>query len=213
MKEKKRLTPEEELRIDRRIQISVIIIAVIMLLYLFWALRTGKNPGRPFSILILVFVVFYWLVGDIFAMFWKHGFVGRTEAQKKAYYMSVAMDAVAYGGFAYFLLGRNPNSSLIGAVIYMVGIMNARNFRKEYAKEAPEEERETAESGESGGSGDSLQDPASSDSVLPTAANRLERMSASERLARLSAMTPDDEGTEQTEEEIDFVEEPEDGDS
>ena len=50
MKEKKRLTPEEELRIDRRIQISVIIIAVIMLLYLFWALRSGKNPGRPFSI-------------------------------------------------------------------------------------------------------------------------------------------------------------------
>ena len=198
MKEKKRLTPEEELRIDRRIQISVIIIAVIMLLYLFWALRTGKNP------------VFYWLLGDIFAMFWKHGFVGRTEAQKKAYYMSVAMDAVAYGGFAYFLLGRNPNSSLIGAVIYMVGIMNARNFRKEYAKEAPEEEKETAGSGESG---DSLQDPASSNSVLPTAANRLERMSASERLARLSAMTPDDEGTEQTEEEIDFVEEPEDGDS
>lgn len=210
MKEKKRLTPEEELRIDRRIQISVIIIAVIMLLYLFWALRSGKNPGRPFSILILVFVVFYWLVGDIFAMFWKHGFAGRTEAQKKAYYMSVVMDAVAYGGFAYFLLGRNPNSSLIGAVIYMVGIMNARNFRKEYAKEAPEEERETAESGESG---DSLQDPASSDSVLPTAANRLERMSASERLARLSAMTPDDEETEQTEEEIDFVEEPEEGDS
>ena len=213
MKEKKRLTPEEELRIDRRIQISVIIIAVIMLLYLFWALRSGKNPGRPFSILILVFVVFYWLLGDIFAMFWKHGFAGRTEAQKKAYYMSVVMDAVAYGGFAYFLLGRNPNSSLIGAVIYMVGIMNARNFRKEYAKEAPEEERETAESGESGGSGDSLQDPASSDSVLPTAANRLERMSASERLARLSAMTPDDEETEQTEEEIDFVEEPEDGNS
>ena len=32
MKEKKRLTPEEELRIDRRIQISVIIIAGIMLL-------------------------------------------------------------------------------------------------------------------------------------------------------------------------------------
>ena len=179
MKEKKRLTPEEELRIDRRIQISVIIIAVIMLLYLFWALRSGKNPGRPFSILILVFVVFYWLLGDIFAMFWKHGFAGRTEAQ-------------------------------IGAVIYMVGIMNARNFRKEYAKEAPEEEKETAERGESG---DSLQDPASSDSVLPTAANRLERMTASERLARLSAMTPDDEETEQTEEEIDFVEEPEEGDS
>ncbi len=204
MENEKRLSPEEERQIDQRIRLIVIAAAAGILIWIIWCAVTKREIGRGFNILVSVFVILFWLLSDVVSMKLKHGFAGRTEAQKSAYYKCAALDAVAYAGIVYFLVGRDQTSSLIGAMIYFVGIMNARKFRQEYYKEASEEE--TSENGQdqtegsldsgAAGSADKSEKKSADLDDLPSAADREQRLSTAQRVAMLNEMAADAEEPE-----------------
>ena len=141
-----RLTRAEENRIDMRIRIGVIIGALIVLAYLIFCAAQRKEAGAAYYIIVAAFIVFYWLSADVIALKLKHGFAGRTEAQKTAYKKMAALDAVGCVGLALFLTGgigestsgSGNSSSLIGAMIYLFSVIYARRLRADYEKDPSE---------------------------------------------------------------------------
>jgi len=177
--EEKRLSRDEEYRIDQRIRIGVILGAVVILLYLVYMGVAKKPVGVFFQIIVLAFVAAYWLVSDVLAMKWKHGFAERTQEQKTAYYKAAALDLVGACGLGYFLAGMNQNNSMIGALLYLAGTLGGRKFRQEYEKNPEETEKKA----------DKEEDRRKAIDELPTAADRAERTkSASERVAELNEL-------------------------
>ena len=81
----------------------------------------------PVGIGILIFV--YWLVSDVFSVFWVKEFDGKTEQQKRAYCIFAAMDLAALGGLVYFLMDMD---SMTGVLIYVLFNMVKKKYRDEF---------------------------------------------------------------------------------
>ena len=167
----KRLTGEEEYRIDMKIRISTIVMAVCILAYLIFCAMKKIEIGPVYYVIVIAFIALYWGVSDLLGLKLKHGFAGRSERQKSAYRKMAALDLIGDIGLGVFLIGLDSNYSLLGAVVYMVGIMSGRKYRAEYEKEDSEEEQEKEEQ---------------KTAPLPDASGRSESRSASERLAELN---------------------------
>lgn len=81
----------------------------------------------PVGIGILIFI--YWLVSDVFSVFWMKEFDGKTEQQKRAYCIFVAMDLAALAGLVYFLMDMD---SMTGVLIYVLFNMVKKKYRDEF---------------------------------------------------------------------------------
>lgn len=103
----------------------------------------------PVGIGILIFL--YWLVSDVFSVFWVKEFEGKTEQQRRAYCIFAAMDLAALGGLVYFLLDMN---SMTGVLIYVLFNMVKKRYRDEFlgvkaeAKDIEETSEPSSENGE-----------------------------------------------------------------
>ena len=205
-----RLTLAEERRIDGRIRIGIIIFAAVVVAFLIWSVATKHDLGLVYRILVISFLVCNWLFTDVLSIYWKHGFAGRSEEQKKACKEMILFGLFANIGLGWFLLTMST-TSLFGALIYFFAIQSQRKARERYEtepedEESPEEgspeeaeaaveERKDAESAAvtaaESASSDAGQDAAD---ALPTAANRKERssMTAAERLAELGIRAEQD---------------------
>lgn len=183
-----RLTREQEYRIDQRIRIGVIIAAAFLLVYLLYCGMKKIPIGTGYFVVVVIFVAVYWLLSDVISLKLKHGFAGRTQKQKTAYYKMMAVDFVGAVGLMMFLIGLNDNRSIMGAMLYLFGVMSGRKFRAEYEKDPSEEEKEEEEK----------EHAAADISALPTAKDRSSRqMTTAERLQVLNqqaaeAAEPDD---------------------
>ena len=188
--EEERLTREEEFRIDQRIRIGVILGAALILAYLAYCAVKKIQIGVVYYVIVGAFIVLYWLFSDVIALKLKHGFAGRTAAQKSAHLKMAAVDLVGVIGLGMFLVsgvgdsgnnGNSGSSSLIGAVIYLVCFMTAKRLRLQYEKE-PSADDETK----------AAEDKRDEMSPLPTAADREKRqVTTAERLAALNRQAQD----------------------
>lgn len=202
----KRLSKDEEFKIDQRIRISVLAGAVLLLIYLIISAVRKTEPGTAYYVIVMAFVAYYWIMSDIVALKIKHGFEGRTELQKKSYKTMAFFDLVGCIGLGLFLtsgLGPDPgqggnNRSIIGAVLYLVSMLTGRRLRQEYEKE-PGKKEEGSEAG-APETGKKPEEGKVDVSGLPTAADRQKRqLSAAKKIAVLNQQAQDAAGTKDDE--------------
>ncbi|HCG60549.1 MAG TPA: hypothetical protein DEV97_11220 [Lachnospiraceae bacterium] len=194
--EEERLTKEEEFRIDQRIRIGVILGAALILAYLAYCAVKKIQIGVVYYVIVGAFITLYWLFSDVIALKLKHGFAGRTAAQKSAYLKMAAVDLVGVIGLGMFLVsgvgdsgkdGNSGSSSLIGAVIYLICFMTAKRLRLQYEKESSTDDKAKT-----------TEDKKDGINSLPTAADREKRhMTTAERLAALNRQVQDEHDSEE----------------
>lgn len=76
-----------------------------------------------------VFLTIFWLVSDVLSVRWLDSFQGKTEEQKKAYYLYSLMNLVSLGGLVYFVADLH---SMTGALIYVAGTVAKRKFLEDF---------------------------------------------------------------------------------
>ena len=202
--ENQRLSREEEFKIDQRIRIGVIIGAVLILAYLAYCAVKKIEIGIAYYVIVGVFIALYWLFMDVISLKLKHGFAGRSQSQKAAYYKMAVIDLIGVIGLGLFLMGGvgadsssgtgggSGNTSLIGAVIYLICFMTARRLRQQYERTPGEEEGSAEQKKEENAEKGKADEKGASSAVLPTAADRQQRqLTAAEKIVELNRQAQD----------------------
>lgn len=176
-KSEERLSREEEYRIDQKIRMSAILLAVCILAYLIYCMMKKVQIGIVYYVIVIAFCAVYWTMSDLVSLKLKRGFAGRSERQKSAYKKMAALDLIGDIGLGVFLVGINEQYSLVGAGVFLIGVVYGRKFRTEYEKEDGER---------SGGPGSRAAGEGQTGTPLPSAADRVQRKTAAEKIEELN---------------------------
>ena len=142
MKNMEPLTEEEEARISRNLLIAILIPAAGVVGFMIWCGVRHMELGIPFYVLIGIFLLYEWLMMDVFSLYWKHGLAGKTDEQCSAAIKMALLGLLANGGLAFFLMSMNQYS-IYGAVAYFLATMMKRKQRDIY--EGISEDEDTAD--------------------------------------------------------------------
>ncbi len=156
------LPKEEENRITRRLQLSVIVFAVAILAFIIWAIVKKKEPNGLYMGIVVLFLLCNWFFSDVAPIFFARALAGRSRRQVSAYMKAAGFGLLANFGLGWFIYAMN-NQSLIGALVYLAGITFSRKQMDIYNSDETEEEEEPQEE---------VVVPES----LPTASDRLRRL-------------------------------------
>lgn len=133
------MSSEERKIILKRVNILSIVILLGMLAGI---LIVGVLNGADtimFPGVAAVFLLLLWIVNNVLAVKWLNEFEGKTEDQKKFFYIYAAMEMVSYIGLVYFLADMR---TMTGAMIYVVGTVMKRKFKEDFNGEEEEESEE-----------------------------------------------------------------------
>ncbi len=136
---------EKRRKIQKFISVISLILVAVIAVFLFVASTNQKLTGTVFHIIIGGFLTFYWILFDVIEPILLKQFDHLTRERKIAYIKYVLIDAVGYGGIAYFVCllgGSSSNKGIVGAVIYVVCISLKRRFKEEFTAEEPPKETE-----------------------------------------------------------------------
>lgn len=139
------MTDGQKRRIENRILMLSAGIMVLLVAFLIYVGVTKQVETILFPLGISVGLLLYWIVSDVLSVIWLKEFEGKTEEQKKSYYMYALFDAVGFAGLAYFIIDMD---SMIGALIYIACLFTKKRFREDFKGTANEEETETEENSE-----------------------------------------------------------------
>jgi hypothetical protein len=135
------MTDEQKKKIERRILIlSIVDIAVLAVLLVLIGVA-GLVETWIFPTVVSVFLALFWVTSDVLPIKWLNGFEGKTDDQRKSYYVYAVMDLIGFGGLVYFIVDMN---SMTGAIVYVCMMVLKKKFREDYngpeKEEAAEEE-------------------------------------------------------------------------
>lgn len=143
------MTEEQKKKIENRILFLSIGIIAILIVFLILIGVTKKADTLIFPVVVAVFLALFWAVTDVLPVVWMKQFEGKTDEQKKSYYVYAGMDLIGLGGLVYFLVDMN---STTGAIIYVACLFLKKRFREEFygtakddGQDEPEEENEPEE--------------------------------------------------------------------
>ena len=91
-----------------------------------------KKVTIMYNIVIIVGLTIFWAIMDIVIPVKTQDFEGRTKEQMDAYKKYAAFDFLGYAGLMYFALAMQSNTSIYGALVYVVARMMKNRFRDEY---------------------------------------------------------------------------------
>lgn len=138
------MTEEQKKKIENRILFLSIGIIAILIVFLILIGVTKKADTLIFPVVVAVFLALFWAVTDVLPVVWMKQFEGKTDEQKKSYYVYAGMDLIGLGGLVYFLVDMN---STTGAIIYVACLFLKKRFREEFygtakddGQDEPEEE-------------------------------------------------------------------------
>lgn len=135
------MTDEQRKKTEKKIMILSGVILALVILALVLIGVAGAADTLLFPIVIAAFLAAYWVVTDVLSVKWLHSFEGKTDEQKKSYYIYAGLDAVGLGGLVYFLVDME---STTGAIIYICCLFLKKRFRDEFngVKKGEEEDAE-----------------------------------------------------------------------
>ena len=91
-----------------------------------------KKVTIMYNIVIIVGLTVFWAIMDIVIPVKTQDFEGRTKEQMDAYKKYAAFDFLGYAGLMYFALAMQSNTSIYGALVYVVARMMKNRFKDEY---------------------------------------------------------------------------------
>ena len=123
------MTEGQKRRIENRVLFLSIGVMVLLIAFLIFVGVTKQADTLLFPVGLAVGLFVYWVISDVLSVVWLKGFDGKTEGQKKSYYIYALLDLVGFGGLAYFIVEMN---SMTGALIYIACLFCKKRFREEY---------------------------------------------------------------------------------
>lgn len=136
------MTDEQKRKTENKVTFLSIGILVLLVAALVVIGLTGKAETLIFPVVIGIFLFAYWVVSDVLSIKWLHAFEGKTDEQKKSYYIYAALDFIGLGGLVYFMVDMQ---STTGAIIYICCLFLKKRFREEFRGTKPEEADEDSE--------------------------------------------------------------------
>ena len=137
------MTEEQKKKIENKIMFLSIGIIAILIVFLILIGVTQNADSIIFPVVVALFLAAFWAVTDVLPIIWMKQFEGKTDKQKKSYYVYAGMDLIGLGGLVYFLVDMN---STTGAIIYVACLFLKKRFRDEFYGTAKEEEDDEEES-------------------------------------------------------------------
>ena len=137
------MTEEQKKKIENKIMFLSIGIIAILIVFLILIGVTQNADSIIFPVVVALFLAAFWAVTDVLPIIWMKQFEGKTDEQKKSYYVYAGMDLIGLGGLVYFLVDMN---STTGAIIYVACLFLKKRFRDEFYGTAKEEEDDEEES-------------------------------------------------------------------
>lgn len=137
------MTEGQKRRIENRVLFLSIGVMVLLIAFLIFVGVTKQADTLLFPVGLAVGLFVYWVISDVLSVVWLKGFEGKTEGQKKSYYIYALLDLVGFGGLAYFIIEMN---SMTGALIYIACLFCKKHFREEYNGMPQTSDAEDAES-------------------------------------------------------------------
>ena len=145
------------------INIALAVLGVVAA-YIIASALIFKRVTIGYNIAIIVGLGVFWLIMDVVAPLKARDFDGKSQAQMDAYRKYAALDLLGYVGLMYFALAMRSNTSIYGALVYVVARMTRNRFRDEFegteaeAEAGPGLENEAAAEGTGELSGAEAQD-------------------------------------------------------
>lgn len=139
------MTEQQYKKREKLINILSAVPLVILIAFLAFCAWKGLADTVIFPIGVGVMLALHWCISDVVSAKYLNLFEGKTDDQKKAYYVYAAMELVGFGGLTYFLVDMN---STTGAIIYIVCLFLKKKFVEEFRgvkTEEPEAEEEIEE--------------------------------------------------------------------
>ena len=140
------MTDEQKKKIESRVMFLSIGMLVLLIIALILVGVAGVADTPLFPVIIAVFLAGYWIVSDVLSVVWLHSFEGKTDDQKKSYYIYAGMELVGLGGLVYFMVDMK---STTGAIIYICCLFLKKRFRDEFNGVKPDGDAEEADSEDS----------------------------------------------------------------
>ncbi|MDO4323036.1 MAG: hypothetical protein Q4C61_10960 [Lachnospiraceae bacterium] len=140
------MTDEQRKKIENRILFLSIGILVLLIAALVLIGVKGVADTLLFPTVIAVFLAIYWVISDVLSVVWLHSFEGKTDDQKRSYYLYAGLDLIGLGGLVYFMVDMK---STTGAIIYVCCLFLKRRFKDEFNGVQKDEDEEEAEAEES----------------------------------------------------------------
>lgn len=128
----------------------------VLILFLAFCAWRGLADTLIFPVGIGAMLALHWFFSDVLAVKWLDMFEGKTEDQKKSYYVYAGMELVGFAGLTYFLIDMQ---STTGAIVYVACLFLKKKFLEEFKGKKLEETEEEEDEIEETEEGDEIQEP------------------------------------------------------
>lgn len=136
------MTEEQYKKREKQVNILSMGMLGILILYLAFCAWKGLADTPAFPVGIGVMLTLHWFFSDILPIKWLDMFEGKTEDQKKSYYVYSAMELIGFAGLTYFLVDMG---STTGVIVYVVTMFLKKKFLDEFRGVKPEETEDEEE--------------------------------------------------------------------
>lgn len=130
------MTGKEKRKIEKRVLILSLGFLGLAVVFLILAGICGFIQTPLYPVGLAMILLGYWLVSDVFSIIWTNGFEGKSEEQKRAYYIYAGLDAAGFAGLIWFMVNVE---STTGIAIYVASLLLKRKFRNQF-EEKPQDE-------------------------------------------------------------------------
>lgn len=123
------MTDEQKAKIQKRILVISAVLLVLLIGTLVLVGVAGLAETVIFPVVVALFLAIYWIVSDVMSVVWLHSFEGKTDEQKKNYYIYAGLELIGLGGLVYFLVDMKGTT---GAIIFVCCLFLKKRFKDEF---------------------------------------------------------------------------------
>ena len=137
------MTEEKKAQIRRRIWITELVLASLMIIYLVYVIATKQSNSMLFNIIAAVILLSVFLLNDVVEPYLTQTLQELNDFRKKAYRLYVLCDGISYAGLLLFIMtfGTDENTAMfISICMYVVGSRKKKEHRAVYMGEVTEED-------------------------------------------------------------------------
>ena len=136
------MSETERNTIRKRYTTAALVLLALIAVYIVVSALVFKRVTIVYNVVIIAGLSAFWAIVDILAP-WKAGdFEEKTPEQMSAYKKYAAADLLGYAGLMYFALAMTSNTSIYGALVYVVSRMLKNRFKDEFEGITHDEDEE-----------------------------------------------------------------------
>ena len=141
------MTEQKKSQIRKTISVVEVVLAAIMIGYLFYGIATKNLNSMISNVLAIVVVVTCVVLNDFVEPYLTEVFVNMDEFKKEAYKKYVLWDVASMAGLLFFVLSFAEEGSMmgyLGIALYFVGSKQKRPYQSAYLGDVTKEDVEAA---------------------------------------------------------------------